>query len=381
MDFSWSAQQQENYDRVIVFTREHLSHDVRERERLHLFRIEDWRKCGDFGLLGLCAPTCWGGLGLSALDSAYSIEAFGRGCPDMGLVFSAAAHLFACVHPISVYATTELRDRVLLGLCNGSSIGANAITEPEAGSDVFALRTTARRDGGTYVLQGSKNYVTNAPVADKFLVYAMTDVTAGYLGVSAFVVDRQSAGLRVGQPFEKMGLSSSPIAPIYFDEVHVPVENRVGDEGEGAAIFSASMHWERACLFAGYIGAMDRQLDQVLEYAKSRRQFRRSIGKHQALAHRIVDMKHRLESCRLLLYRACWLLDQGRDATAAISMAKLAVSEAAVASAIDAIHVHGGIGYMKEAGIESALRDAIPATIFSGTSEIQKDLIAKHLGL
>ncbi len=377
MDFAWSEAQRDLYQRTLTFARAQLGRGAGERR----FPVEEWRRAGEFGLLGLSLPERYRGLGLDALTTARAVEAFGRGCRDGGLVFSASAHLFACAMPILRHGGEALRARVLPKLATGEWVGANAITEAEAGSDAFALKTTAVRDGDGYLLDGAKSYVSNGPVADAIVVYAATRPGDGYLGVSAFVVERGAAGLRAGEPFHKMGLDSSPIASLYLDKVRVPVENRLGDEGAGAAIFADSMQWERACLFAGYLGAMERQLDECVAFAGQRRQFRKPIGKHQAVAHRIADMKLRLESARLLLYRACWLRDRGDDATLEVSLAKLAVSEAAVQSAIDAIQIHGGAGYLVETGVERALRDAVPSTIFSGTSEIQRDLIARRMGL
>ena len=381
MDFGWTAKEQELHDSIVSFARARLNQGVIEREREHRFAREEWRLCGEFGLLGLSLPQEYGGLGLSALATARMIEAFGYGCEDAGLVFSAAAHLFACAMPIALHGREDARGRMLPRLANGTWIGANAITEAEAGSDAFALKTMAVRDGDVFVISGEKNYVTNGPVADVMVVYAITDPSHGYLGVSAFAVERATPGLSVGKPFSKMGLTTSPICSIYLDGCRVPAEHMLGDEGQGASVFADSMRWERACLFGSYIGSMDRQLARTIGYAKERRQFKKPIGKHQAIAHRIANMKLRLEAARLLLYRACWELDQGGDPTLAVSLAKLATSEAAIESSLDAIHIHGGAGVMTETGVERALRDAVPSTLFSGTSEIQRDLIARRLGL
>jgi len=178
-----------------------------------------------------------------------------------------------------------------------------------------------------------------------------------------------------------MGLISTPACQIFLDECRVPVHNRLGLEGQGSLVFKRSMQWERACLFASYVGQMERQLEQVIAHAQERRQFGTAIGKKQAIAHRIADMKLRLEAARLLLYRACWLLAQEKDSLLAITLSKLAISEAAIQGGLDAIHIHGSVGFSSEAGIECMLRDAIPGTIFSGTSEIQRDIIASELGL
>jgi alkylation response protein AidB-like acyl-CoA dehydrogenase len=381
MNFSWTKTQDKLYTTVLTLAREKLNSLPKEQELSQELRSEQWHLCGKFGLLGLCVPERYGGMGLDALTTARVIEAFGRGCEDMGLVFSASAHLFACVMPIFEYGTEQLKEAMLPQLCSGEWKGANAITEKEAGSDVFALKTHAVRDGESYVLTGTKTYVTNGPVADVIIVYASTNPAHGYLGVTAFVVEKNTPGLIVGKPFSKMGLTTVPASAVYLENCCVPAGNRLGVEGQGARIFQTSMQWERACLFASYIGMMERQLEQTIAYGRERRQFGKPISKNQAISHRIADMKLRLESARLLLYRACWLFDQGKNSVLDVSLSKLAISEAAIRSSLDAIQIHGGVGFATETGIERQLRDAIPSTVFSGTSEIQRDLIARELGL
>jgi alkylation response protein AidB-like acyl-CoA dehydrogenase len=282
---------------------------------------------------------------------------------------------------IAEHGSAPLKQSFLPRLASGDLVGANAITEAEAGSDVLAIKTRAERSGDDYVLNGVKSYVTNGPVADVLLVYAVTDPALGYFGLSAFVVEKDAPGLVRGKAFDKIGLRSAPTGAVYLDDCRVPASHRVGDEGQGALIFRGSMAWERACLFAGYLGAMQRDLDRTIAFAKERKQFGRPIGKNQAVAHRIADMNLRLESARLLLYRACWLKDRGEEATAAIALAKLAVSEAAVQSGLDTIRIHASLGTSTETGIADGLLNALPSTIFSGTSEIQRDMIAKGLGL
>ena len=381
MDFAWTSAQREFYDSVYRFAREKLNDGVLERDREHRFPAREWRLCGEFGLLGLCIPEEYGGMGLDHLTTALGLEALGRGCEDMGLVFAIAAHQLAVARPIAEGGDEALKRRVLPRLCSGEWVGSNAITEAEAGSDVFALKTRAERAGEGYRLSGTKSYASNGPVAQLFLVYAMTEPEKGYLGIDAFVVSDQAPGLTVGKPIEKMGLHSCPAGSVYLEGVEVTAADRVGPAGGGAKIFTDSMTWERSCLFAGYLGTMERQLEVVADYAAQRRQGRKPIGRNQAVAHKVANMKLRLESARLLLYRACWMLDQGQDATLEVSMAKLAVSEAAVQGGLDAVQVFGAVGYSSESRIERMLRDAVPSTIFSGTSEIQRNLIASRLGL
>ena len=379
MDFSWTLEQDELYDHILSLVQNKL--DTGDTDPHQPWTRAQWLLCGDLKLLGLSVPTRYGGCGYDALTTARAIEAFGRGCEDMGLVFSVSAHLFACTMPIVGYGDEVMKNRILQNLCSGVYVGANAITEENAGSDVFSLKTRAVVDGDSYILQGQKSYVSNGPVADLFVVYAVTNPAHGYLGITAFVVEKDTPGLIIGEPFRKMGLTSTPACRISFDACRVPVANRIGKEGQGSQIFKQSMRWERSCLFAGYLGQMERQLERTITYAKERRQFGKPLGKHQAIAHRLADMKVRLEAARLLLYRACWRFDQGQDALLDISLAKLAVSQAAVMGGLDAIHIHGSTGINYEHGIEQMLRDAIPSTIFSGTSEMQRDIIASELGL
>jgi alkylation response protein AidB-like acyl-CoA dehydrogenase len=379
--FSSTAEQERLYDEAREFAQQRVNPAAGQRGSVPYFSRQEWELCGELGLLGACIPERYGGQGHDALTVARIVEGFARGCADTGLVFSACAHLFACVMPIAEHGGDELKDLALPRLASGEWIGANAITEADAGSDVYALRCRAVRDGGRYLLTGTKTFVTNGPVADCLLVYASTQPTHGYLGITAFLVDGDSPGLVRGEHFDKIGLTGAPVCEVRLDECPVEESRRVGSEGGGAAVFRSSMDWERACLFAQYLGVMDRQLEEVVAFARRRRQFGRSLGRHQAIAHRAADMKLRLDAGRLLLHRACWMKSQGLDSTLEVSLAKLAISEAAVRSGLDAIQIFGSLGVRSDTHIASALCDALPSTIFSGTSEIQRDLIAHGLGL
>jgi alkylation response protein AidB-like acyl-CoA dehydrogenase len=380
MDFSWTPEQERLYDQAREFAEERVNPAARGRRHPY-FCDEEWRLCGELGLLGSCVPERYAGRGHDALTVARIVEGFARGCDDTGLVFSACAHLFACAMPIAEHASDELKERVLPRLATGEWCGANAITEEGAGSDVFSLESRAVREGDHYRLTGSKTWVTNGPVADCLLVYASTNPAHGYLGISAFVVDGDAPGLTRGDHFGKIGLTGAPVCEVRLEDCLVPAGNRLGPEGGGAAIFRTSMDWERSCLFAQYLGVMERQVEELVAFAKRRRQFGRPLGRHQAVAHRIADMKLRLDAGRLLLHRACWMKSQGLESTLEVSLAKLAISEGAVRSGLDAVQVFGGLGIRTETHVASGLLDAIPSTVFSGTSEIQRDLIARGLGL
>lgn len=386
MDFTFSDDQKLLYDEIVAFCRKELgsNEDVLQRDRAQSFPREEWRKCGTMGLPGLPVEKEYGGVGLDPLSTALALEAFGYGCRDGGLVFSVCAHLLACVLPIWKHGSMEQKQRWLPALCSGEKIAVNAMTEPGSGSDAFAMTTRAVRDGDGYRISGAKTFSSNGPVADLAVLYAVTDPGRGYHGgVSAFVIERGTPGFSVGQKFEKMGLRTAPISELVLDDVRVPASHRLGGEGAGGAIFNQSMEWERICLVAAHVGTMRRLLETAVEYARTRKAYGQPIAKFQAVAHRIVDMKVRLEAARLLCYKAASRLDQkgARDIGMDASVTKLFVSEAVVQSALDAVRVLGGYGFMAEYEVERALRDSIGGVLYSGTSDIQKNIIASWLGL
>jgi alkylation response protein AidB-like acyl-CoA dehydrogenase len=382
MDFGFTAEQKELREQVIEFSRDVLSVGATERDRSQCFSRELWRQCGEFGLTGLLVEEKYGGLGLDPLSSAIGLEAFGYGCTDSGLVFSVCAHLLSCVVPIWKHGTPEQKQLYLPGLCDGRLVGGNATTEPGSGSDAFAMLTRAEpRDGG-FVLNGTKMFVSNGPVADVLLVYAVTDRAKGYHGgVTAFLVETNVPGFQASAKIEKMGLRTSPLGELVFDDVFVSADAVLGGVGGGSPIFVESMDWERALLFASHVGTMDRLLEQAIAYARTRTQFGQAIGKFQAVAHRIADMKVQVEAARLLAYRAAWRLGHSRKASLDAAMTKLFVSETLVNTALAAVQVHGGYGFTTEYEVERALRDAVGSTLYSGTSEMQRNIIARWLGL
>lgn len=342
---------------------------------------EDWAVLGRVGLLGASVPVELGGGGLSARQTATWFEVAGEVCHDTGMLFAAAAQLFAAAMPLAEFRSTESLQRWLTAMCTGDAIAGNAITEAEAGSDTSRLATTATRVDGGYLLDGTKTWVSNGPVADVYLVYATTDPAAGHLGTTAFLVERADQGVHPGPAHDKAGLRSCPAGPLRLQECFVPDERIVGSVGAGAAVFAHAMRWERGCLFAIYVGLQRRLLERCVSHARKRHQFGQAIGQFQAVADRIVGMKSRLESGRLLLHRACEALDEEQPEDSWSALAKLSISEGTVASALDAVNVFGGAGYLRDESLELALRDCLPATIFSGTSDIQRRIVARELGL
>lgn len=382
MDFELTADQRALRETVIRFAGERLNPGAADRDREQQFSRALWRACAELGLPGLLAPEAYGGGGMDALSTAVALEALGYGCTDGGLVFSLGAHLLSCVVPVWKYGTEAQRQRWLPGLCDGTLIGVHAMTEPGAGSDAFALRTLAEPDGADFRLRGTKTFITNGPVADLVIVFAVTDPAKGqHGGITAFLVDARASGFSAGRAIEKMGLRSSPFGELVLDDVTVGPDAVLGGVGGGAMLFAHTMDWERACLFASHVGTMERLLERAVEYARTRRQFGQPIGKYQAVAHRIADMKVRLEAARLLVYRAAARLDRQRSASLDAAVAKLFASEALVQSALDTVQILGGYGFTTEYAAERVLRDAVGGTLYSGTSEMQRTIIARWLGL
>ncbi|GIX49814.1 MAG: acyl-CoA dehydrogenase [Limisphaera sp.] len=380
MDFDWSTEQQEFFDRIEQFARSELQRDLIEADRAGAFHEAGWQALGRLRVPGLPVPRELGGAGCDPLTMIGALERLGYACADNGLLFSLHAHLWTVVTPLLAVGSEEQKRKYLPGLSNGDRIGGNAMTEPEAGSDAFALRTTARRDGDGYILNGHKSFVSNAPVADVLTVYATVDPGRGPAGVTAFLVETAIPGIWV-RPVNKMGLRTSPTGEVTFSECRIPVSARLGDEGAGSFVFMRSMTWERGCILASAVGAMRRLLERSVRFARTRRQYGQSIGKFQHVAAKLVAMKERLETSRLLLYRTAWLLTQKRPAYLEAALTKKHISEAWVQSCEDAIQIHGGLGYKVETGLERELRDALGSRLYSGTNEIQCNLIASLLGL
>ncbi|HEX3923538.1 MAG TPA: acyl-CoA dehydrogenase family protein [Streptosporangiaceae bacterium] len=381
MDFSLSDEQRELTEAAADFARRELNRDLAKREDAGEFPREAWQACAKFGILGLPIPPELGGAGSDTLTTALVMEALGYGCQDNGLLFSLNAQMWSVQLPLVIFGTPEQQQAYLPPMVSGDIIGGHAMTEPETGSDALHVRSRAERRGDHYVLNGAKQFITNAPVADVLLVYASVKDRPGLAGLSAFLVDAGTPGLAISSGFEKMGLRTSPMGEIALTDCVVAASSRLGPEGAGMAIFNSSMEWERSCLFASAVGAMRRQLDACVAYARSREQFGQPIGKFQSVANKLADMYVRLEAARLLIYRVAWLKQQGRSAAAEAAAAKLFTSESWIRSSQDAIQTHGAFGYLKDSGIERDLRDAVASTIYSGTSEIQRVILARMLGL
>jgi alkylation response protein AidB-like acyl-CoA dehydrogenase len=381
MDYEFTEEQLEFKKSAIHFAQKELNYEIIKRDRDAIFSRELWKKCANFGIQGCSFPARYGGNDADILSTTLLMEGLGYGCKDSGLIFAINGQMWTVQMPILRFGSEAQKDKYLPKLCGGQWIGAHGMTEPASGSDAFSLKTSARLQGDYYILNGTKTFSTNAPVADVFLVFATVDKSKGFMGVTGFIVEKDFPGFRVSKEIGKMGLRTAPMAELILEDCKVPVENRLGKEGNGAAIFDDAIEWERSCILASLIGGMERQLEACIKYAKERKQFNKPIGKFQSVANKIVDMKVRMETARLVLYRVAWTKKAHGKATMDAAIAKLYLSECWVKSCLDAIQIHGGYGYTTEFELERDLRDSIASKLYSGTSEIQRNIIARFLGL
>jgi alkylation response protein AidB-like acyl-CoA dehydrogenase len=377
LDFSLSDDQRDLQRATRDFATNELGSEFVDGELSH----EGWKQCAAYGIQGMPVTTDFGGSGSDPLTIAIALEALGYGCRDNGLLFSLNAHMWSCEIPLVRFGSDGQKRRYLPGLVDGSLIGVQAMTEPDVGSDALSITTTARRRADRWVLSGAKTFITNAPVADVFVVFAATSDSPGIGRLTAFLIDRDAPGLTVGQPFHKMGLTTSPMSEVVFSGCELGSDALLGSEGAGFTIFNTSMLWERSLILATVVGTMQRQLDEAVAQARTRMQFGAAIGTFQAVSHRLADMKVRLEAARLLLYRQASELGTARPSAMWASIVKVFLSEAFLRSSEDVLQTFGAYGYMAEAGVERDVRDAYAARIYSGTSDIQRNIIAAHLGL
>ena len=381
MDFSLSPEQEAFYKSIVEFASRVVEPGAGPRDREGRFDRDVWDKCGEQGLCGLPISEEYGGSGTDAVTTGIALEALAYGGHDAGLLLSLGAHLTIGAKPIELHGTQEQKRRYLPKLCTGEWIGSFGVTEPDAGSDTAALKTSARKDGDSWVINGTKTFITNGPVCDVFTVVARTDpdASAGN-GMTAFILDKGTPGLSVGNHLDKMGNRSSPTSEMIMQDVRVGDEQRLGDEG--SALWKVAFEcfdWERTVMIASAIGGMDRTLLTCIEYAKQREAFGKPIAHFQAIAHKLAEMKIRLETSRLMLRNAAWLKDQGKPHMVEASMAKAYVAECATKNAEDAIQIHGGWGYIKDFPVERSWRDAKLSSLGGGTTEIQKVVISRML--
>lgn len=381
MEFEFDATQIAIKKEATEFARQELNVGIAECDYEGGFNRDGWLRCAGFGVHGLPFSAEYGGSEADIITTMMAMEGLGKGSKDAGLLFGINAQMWSIQMPLMNYGNEEQKQRYLSRLCGGELIGAHGMSEPDSGSDAFGMRTTARRQGDHYVLNGTKTFVTNAPVADLFIVFANTDQGGSVRGISAFIIERGYRGFKTGREISKLGLRTSPMAELVMEDCIVPVANLIGAEGQGAEIFNSSMEWERACILACSLGAMERQLEACVRYASEREQYRKPIIEFPAVADKLAEMKLRMEMARLLLYRVGWAKQRGIDTALYAASAKVFLSEACILSALDAVQTHGGYGFTTDYDVERDLRNSIGGKLYSGTSEIQRNIIARHLGV
>ncbi len=362
---------------VRKFALEVVEPRAKEIDETGEFPWDTVKKMAEMGLMGICFPAEYGGAGLDTLCYAIAVEEISRVCGSTGITL--AAHVSLGVYPIHAFGTEEQKRKYLVPLAKGEKIGAFGLTEPNAGSDAGATETTAVRDGDSYVLNGTKIFITSAGVAEVCIATALTERGKGTKGISAFIVEKGTPGFSVGTTEKKLGLRGSETAEIVFEDCRVPKENLLGREGQGFGIFMASLDGGRISIGAMALGIAQGALDASIKYSKERKQFGRSICDFQAIQWMLADMATEIVAARHLVYYAARCKDRGQRTTVESSMCKLYAAEAAMRATTKAIQIHGGYGYMKDYPVERYFRDAKLTEIGEGTSEIQRLVIAREL--
>lgn len=375
MDFDLTPSQQEARKKAIEFAQRELG----EGEVAPEFDRDGWDKCAKIGAMGVTIPEEFGGRGQGLDEFVAMMEGLGYGSRRLGVMTAVCAHVFGVVEPLFRSGSDDQKEKYLRKLATGEWVGAHSVTEPQAGSDLGGIRTTATQDGDHWVLNGKKRYTTCGMGADLHIIYARMDDPERFR-LSCFIVQPGTPGMSI-RPLPAVGLAGSGLSEVTYENVRVPADNIIGRPGAGAMLFQGSIERERACIFGATLGAMERELELAVAYANERTVGGKRIAEHQAVSHRIADMKARLEVARLLLYKVTSLKSRGKRAPLEAAIAKLVVSENFLANSLDLIRVHGGNGFVVEGGVEGFLRDALGGITYSGTNDIQRNIIAACIGL
>ncbi|ARF17953.1 acyl-CoA dehydrogenase [Sporosarcina ureae] len=376
MDFILTEEQQMMRQMVRDFAKNEIEPWIPRMEDGE-FPRELLEKMGELGLMGITAPEQYGGSEMDFLSYIIAIHELSKVSAVMGVVLS--VHTSVGMNPILYFGTEEQKNRYLPKMASGEYLGAFCLTEASSGSDAGSLKTKAKRVDDHYVINGSKIFITNGGEADVYIVFANTAPEKGTYGITAFIVDRNTPGLSIGKDEKKMGLHGSRTVALSFDNMKVPVENRLGEEGNGFKIAMANLDAGRIGIAAQALGIAEASLEAAVAYAKEREQFGKPIAANQGIGFKLADMATATEAARLLVYRAAWLRSEDKPCGKEASMAKLFASQASVDNSIEAVQVFGGYGYTKDYPVERYFRDAKVCQIYEGTSEIQRVVIAKHL--
>jgi alkylation response protein AidB-like acyl-CoA dehydrogenase len=377
VEFEYTAEQIQLRRAVREFAHAEIAPHVMEWDEAQTFPLDVIKKLGKLGYLGAIFPEELGGAGLGYIDYCIIMEELSRVDGSVGIIV--AAHTSLCSNHIFKAGTDEQRHRYMPKLTTGEWLGCWSLTEPEAGSDAAGTRTTAARNGAGWVLNGAKTFTTNAHYADVCVAMAMTERAKAQHGISAFIIDKGTPGFRAGKKENKLGLRASATGEVIFEDCALGAGQLLGKPGEGFVDSLKTLDGGRISIGALALGMAQGAYDAALQYSKVRKQFSRPISEFQAIQHKLVDMATDIDAARLLLYRAAWMLDQGKRVTRESAMAKLFASEAAVRIANEAVQIHGGYGFIKDYPVEKFYRDVKLCTIGEGTSEIQRLVIARQL--
>ena len=359
------------------FAAKELIPNARKWDEQHQWPTEAVKKLAELSLLAVAIPEAHGGAGLDNVCYALAMEEISRGCASTGVIMSVNNSLYC--DPVMKYGTEEQKQQFLVPFARGEKLGCFGLTEPEAGSDAAAQKTVAVRKGDGYVINGSKNWITNGPKADAIVLFVMTDKPKGHKGISAFVVPTNTPGFQRAAPDRKMGICGAHSCSMFFEDMHVPARNLLGKEGDGFKIAMSTLDGGRIGIAAQALGIARAAFEEALQYSTERKTFGKPIRDHQAIQFMLADMATELDAARLLIHQAALLKDKGVRHSSESAMAKLYASEMASRVANKALQIHGGMGYSKEMDVERHVRDARITEIYEGTSEIQRIVISANL--
>ena len=375
MNFQLTEEQLAVQEAARDFAQSELLPEVIERDTEARFPKEQIQKMGALGFMGMMVDPAYGGGGMDTISYVIAMEELSK--IDASASVSMSVNNSLVCWGLEKYGTEEQKQTYLNKLATGAQLGAFCLSEPEAGSDATSQQTTAILDGDHYLLNGTKNWITNGSSASIYLVIAQTDASKGHKGISAFIVEKGWEGFVVGKKEDKLGIRGSDTHSLMFTDVKVPIQNRIGAEGFGFTFAMETLNGGRIGIAAQALGIASGAYELALAYSKERKTFGKPISQHQAIQFKLADMATQIEAARLLVYKAAWLKDEGKDYAQASAMAKLYASEVAMSVTIEAVQVHGGYGYVKEYHVERLMRDAKITQIYEGTSEIQRIVISR----
>ncbi len=377
MDFNLTEEQELLQKTVRKFADEVVAPGAIERDETKTWPAEIVKQLGEMGFMGMMVPEEWGGAGMDAISYTIAIEEIARADAATAVIMSVNNSLACTI--LNTYGTHEQKEKYLRPMATGQKLGAFSISEPQAGSDASSLLCRAHRERDSYIITGTKNWVSSGQNCDYVILFAVTDSEKRYKGISAFIVEKGLDGFTSGKPEDKLGIRASDTTELYFDNVKVPVGNLLAEEGKGFGIAMYALNGGRIGIGAQAVGIAQAALAKATAYATERIQFGKPIAEHQAIQSKLADMGTEIEAARLLVRKAAYLKDMGKPIEKASAMAKLFASETAMRAATQCVQIHGGYGYMRESGVERLMRDAKITQIYEGTSEIQRIVIAREI--